>query len=70
MLRLSQAFGLEDGQPCVLRRVVGFQLTESRAMGCVEAWRSLSHVGVARVREAFTTKDFGDSCAWRDAASG
>ena len=37
-------------------------MTETDAMKPVQLWGRLSHVGIAAVKEAFTTQDFGDTC--------
>ncbi|EGD77758.1 hypothetical protein PTSG_08847 [Salpingoeca rosetta] len=71
MVNVSKVFALptiayravssEDGQTHMLRRLVGYQLSESEAMNPVRAWQKVAHVGIAAVKEAFTTKEFGDS---------
>lgn len=54
----------QDGQPYVLRRIEGFRLQNETAMQSVEAWRRIRHPNVVSLREAFTTKAFGDYCAF------
>lgn len=49
-----------DGIAYALRRIAGYHLRDQRAMGVVEAWRSLRHPGVVALHEAFSTKAFGD----------
>ena len=58
---LYKAVSMKDGLPYCLRRVVGLRLTEPRSMERVEAWKRVQHPNVVALREAFTTKDFGDS---------
>lgn len=53
-----------DGSLCCLRRVHSFRLNptlNSRLMALVEAWNKLFHPNIVQLREAFTTKAFGDS---------
>ncbi|KAI9360054.1 kinase-like domain-containing protein [Zopfochytrium polystomum] len=50
-----------DGCCYVLRRIEGFRLLNEAAISCIENWRRLKHVGIVSVREAFTTKAFGDN---------
>ncbi|RKO90190.1 hypothetical protein BDK51DRAFT_28582, partial [Blyttiomyces helicus] len=38
----------------------GFRLANEAAMSSIEAWRRLRHANIVSVREAFTTKAFGD----------
>ncbi len=45
------------------RTHLGFRLGNQLAMGAVEAWRRINHPNIITLREAFTTKQFGDSCA-------
>ncbi|KAI8621102.1 hypothetical protein BC830DRAFT_1095808 [Chytriomyces sp. MP71] len=69
--RHSKVFGLPtsvykavssmDGKPYVLRRIEGFRLISDTAISSVEPWRRLKHPSVVSVREAFTTKAFGDN---------
>ncbi|KAJ2957748.1 hypothetical protein NQZ79_g6597 [Umbelopsis isabellina] len=49
-----------DGRPYVLRRIEGFRLMNEVAMSTIESWRRIRHANVVSVREAFTTKAFGD----------
>eukprot|EP00045_Choanoeca_perplexa_P002686 m.25954 g.25954 ORF g.25954 m.25954 type:complete len:615 (-) comp11649_c0_seq1:919-2763(-) len=55
-----KAFSMETNLPCLLRRVVNYRLSDPQAMRRVEPWRKLRHPGIVHVKEAFTTKDFGD----------
>lgn len=40
----------------------GFRLMNEIAMSTIESWRRIRHANVVSVREAFTTKAFGDHC--------
>lgn len=51
-----------DGRTYALIRIEGFRLVNELAMSAVEAWRRIRHCNVASIREAFTTRAFGDSC--------
>lgn len=51
-----------DGRNYALIRIEGFRLVNELAMSAVEAWRRIRHCNVASIREAFTTRAFGDSC--------
>lgn len=42
----------------------GFRLTQEAAIGLVERWRRIRHPSIVSVREAFTTRAFGDHCKW------
>lgn len=57
-----KAFRNDDGRPSALRRIVGYQLTERKAMAFVEQWRSVKHPNILALYEVFTCKDFGDQC--------
>ncbi|WFD36922.1 PAB-dependent poly(A)-specific ribonuclease subunit 3 [Malassezia cuniculi] len=49
-----------DGKCYVLRRIAGFHLQHEAAIGLVERWRKIRNPGIVAVREAFTTRAFGD----------
>lgn len=51
-----------DGKYYVLRRLENFRLNHEAAIGLVERWRRIRHPSIVSVREAFTTRAFGDSC--------
>lgn len=51
-----------DGKAYVLRRIEGFRLLHDNAITVVERWRRIRHPSIVSVREAFTTRAFGDSC--------
>lgn len=50
-----------DGKYYVLRRLENFRLKHEAAIGLVERWRRIRHPSIVSVREAFTTRAFGDS---------
>lgn len=47
----------------VLWDEIGFRLQHEGAMTVVEKWTRMRHPGIVSVREAFTTRAFGDHCA-------
>ncbi|CAG8536238.1 2113_t:CDS:10 [Paraglomus brasilianum] len=49
-----------DGRVYCLRRIEGYRLTNEIAMSTIENWRRIRHANVVSIREAFTTKAFGD----------
>ncbi|KAG0245012.1 PAB-dependent poly(A)-specific ribonuclease subunit 3 [Mortierella sp. GBA43] len=49
-----------DGRTYCLRRIEGFRLTNELAMQTIEGWRRIRHANIISVREAFTSKAFGD----------
>ncbi|PWY98919.1 hypothetical protein BCV70DRAFT_192963 [Testicularia cyperi] len=49
-----------DGKRYVLRRLEGFRLQHETAISLVERWRRIRHPSIVSVREAFTTRAFGD----------
>lgn len=51
-----------DGRTYALIRIEGFRLVNELAMSAVEAWRRIRHCNVVSIREAFTTRAFGDNC--------
>lgn len=51
-----------DGRQYVLVRIEGYRLVNELAMKVVEAWRRIRHCNIVSIREAFTTRAFGDSC--------
>ncbi|KAL0091718.1 hypothetical protein J3Q64DRAFT_1846468 [Phycomyces blakesleeanus] len=50
-----------DGKSYALLRIEGFRLVNELAMKAVESWRQIKHCSVVSIREAFTTRAFGDS---------
>jgi len=49
-----------DGKAYALRRVEGFRLANEMAMKSIENWRRIDHSNIVSLKEAFTTKAFGD----------
>lgn len=49
-----------DGKRYVLRRLESFRLQHEAAIALVERWRRIRHPSIVSVREAFTTRAFGD----------
>ncbi|GAA5881277.1 hypothetical protein JCM5296_007501 [Sporobolomyces johnsonii] len=49
-----------EGRCYVLRRIEGFRLQHEVAIASVEKWTRVRHPGLIGVREAFTTRAFGD----------
>ncbi|GJJ68070.1 PAB-dependent poly(A)-specific ribonuclease subunit 3 [Entomortierella parvispora] len=49
-----------DGRTYALRRIEGFRLTNELAMQMIESWRRIRHANIVSIREAFTSKAFGD----------
>lgn len=41
---------------------LGFRLVNEQAMASVERWRKVRHSNIVSIREAFTTRAFGDPC--------
>lgn len=50
-----------DGKCYVLRRVENFRMQQEAAITTVERWRKIRHPSIVAVREAFTTRAFGDA---------
>ncbi|KAF8316433.1 hypothetical protein DL93DRAFT_2078204 [Clavulina sp. PMI_390] len=55
-----RAVNKETGDIVTLRRIEGFRLTNETAFAPVDKWNSLRHPNIAHLREAFTTRAFGD----------
>lgn len=54
-----------DGKSYCLFRIEGVHLKQGQgeaAIGQVERWRKIRHPAIVHVREAFTTRAFGDHC--------
>lgn len=51
-----------DGRTYALVRIEGYRLVNELAMAAVETWRRIRHCNIVSIREAFTTRAFGDSC--------
>lgn len=58
-LRTAQLIRL----PNSLRSTKGFRLNFEAALSTVDQWTRIAHPNIVAVKEAFTTRDFGDSCA-------
>ncbi|GAA5800597.1 hypothetical protein EDC94DRAFT_604256 [Helicostylum pulchrum] len=50
-----------DGRTYALIRIEGYRLVNELAMSAVETWRRIRHCNIVSIREAFTTRAFGDS---------
>jgi len=53
-----------DGRAYALRRVEGYRLANEMAMKSIENWRRIDHSNIVSLKEAFTTKAFGDHCKY------
>lgn len=42
--------------------VLGFRLVNEHAMTMVKEWKKIKHANIISIKEAFTTRAFGDSC--------
>lgn len=58
---LYKATCVLDGKCYVLRRIEGFRLQHEAAITAVERWRKIRNPSIVAVREAFTTRAFGDA---------
>ncbi|TYJ55485.1 hypothetical protein B9479_003875 [Cryptococcus floricola] len=50
-----------DGSTYCLRRLEGYKLVSEMAFGAIDTWRRMRHPNIVGLREAFTTKGFGDN---------
>ncbi|KAI8644265.1 hypothetical protein BD408DRAFT_441906 [Parasitella parasitica] len=50
-----------NGKPYTMVRIEGFRLVNEQAMSIVKQWRKIRHANIVSIREAFTTRAFGDS---------
>ncbi|SCV73091.1 BQ2448_7016 [Microbotryum intermedium] len=57
---IYKAWKESDGKAYALRRIEGYRLHHEAAITMVEKWTRLTHPGLVSVREAFTTRAFGD----------
>lgn len=57
-----RASSMTDGNLYCLRRIEGFKIVHDQAFASIESWRRINHPGVVGIKEAFTTRAFGDSC--------
>ncbi|EJD04948.1 uncharacterized protein FOMMEDRAFT_18642 [Fomitiporia mediterranea MF3/22] len=58
---MYKAVKTSDGGAYALRRIENFRLMNEQAFTVLEKWTKLRHPGIVSVREAFTTKAFGDN---------
>ncbi|KAJ1937866.1 PAB-dependent poly(A)-specific ribonuclease subunit 3, partial [Linderina macrospora] len=56
-----KAQSINDGKQYCLRRVPGFRAKDDSSLHIIDKWKDIDHPNVVRVREAFTTRAFGDS---------
>lgn len=56
-----RAKSTKDGLTYCLRRIENFRLTSNTAFQSIEAWSRIHHSSIASVKEAFTTRAFGDN---------
>ncbi|KAG8874967.1 PAB-dependent poly(A)-specific ribonuclease subunit 3 [Tulasnella sp. 331] len=56
-----KAVNKNDGNVYVLRRIEGFRLNFEATLSTVDQWTRILHPNLITVKEAFTTRDFGDS---------
>lgn len=61
-----KATSRKNGKTCVLVRVAGFRLVNEQAMSIVKRWCKIKHSSIVAIKEAFTTRAFGDSCKKTD----
>ena len=54
-----------DGRNYALRRIEAYKLVNEAAFGAIDIWRRMRHPNIVGLREAFTTKGFGDNCELR-----
>ncbi|KAI8087842.1 kinase-like domain-containing protein [Gilbertella persicaria] len=50
-----------NGKYYTLIRIEGFRLVNEQAMHVIKQWRKMKHANIVSIREAFTTRAFGDS---------
>ncbi|GAN02516.1 poly(A)-specific ribonuclease [Mucor ambiguus] len=50
-----------NGKYYTMVRIEGFRLVNEQAMNIVKQWRKIKHANIVAIREAFTTRAFGDS---------
>ncbi|KAH9834391.1 uncharacterized protein C8Q71DRAFT_768506 [Rhodofomes roseus] len=58
---MYRATTFTDGVSYALRRVENFRLMQQAAFSGIETWSRLRHPNIISVREAFTTRAFGDN---------
>jgi len=50
----------KDGRCYALRRIEGFRLLHEAAFGAIEKWSHITHPNIVPIKEAFTSRHFGD----------
>ncbi|CAO3616932.1 unnamed protein product [Mucor hiemalis] len=50
-----------NGKNYTMIRIEGFRLVNEHAMSIVKKWKKIKHANIVTIREAFTTRAFGDS---------
>ncbi|KAG8908956.1 PAB-dependent poly(A)-specific ribonuclease subunit 3 [Tulasnella sp. 403] len=55
-----KAINRQDGNTYALLRIEGYRLLHDDAFHTMEKWRQIQHPNVVTVKEAFTTRQFGD----------
>ena len=58
-----------DGKPYCMRRIKNYRINKEQEISCIDSWTKITHCGIVSVREAFTTKAFGDICKEKISAS-
>ncbi|CAO3699148.1 unnamed protein product [Rhizopus microsporus] len=58
---LYKAICRTNGKPYVMVRIEGFRLVNEHAMAMVKEWKKIKHANIISIKEAFTTRAFGDS---------
>ncbi|GMM38674.1 Pan3 protein [Saccharomycopsis crataegensis] len=60
---LYKVFSNKDGNPYVLRRLEGFQLTNEKSLSIINHWKQVSEDcgNIVKIKEAFTSLAFGDN---------
>ncbi|RCH81232.1 PAB-dependent poly(A)-specific ribonuclease subunit 3, partial [Rhizopus azygosporus] len=58
---LYKAICRTNGKPYVMVRIEGFRLVNEHAMTMVKEWKKIKHANIISIKEAFTTRAFGDS---------
>ncbi|THH07581.1 hypothetical protein EW145_g3287 [Phellinidium pouzarii] len=56
-----KAIKISDGRAYVLRRIENFRLMNEQAFGALDKWTKIRHPNIVSVREAFTSRAFGDN---------
>ncbi len=59
-----KAMNALDGKFYLLRRMQDVRLGNEASIQAIDVWRKLKHASLVSVKEAFTTKAFGDHCTF------